>query len=294
MSKSNLIDVTVTAHASNYTVGRNGKKIEMITIHHMAGVLTAEQCGAIFQNANRQASAHYGIGKDGKVGLYVDEANTSWANANWEANCKAVTIETSNSETGGSWKVSDTVLDKLIKLVADIAKRNGLGKLVKGQNLTWHRMYTITTCPGDYLLSKMDYIVEEANKINGYENKPVEPTKPTEHKYKVGDHVVFSSCYKSSTDDISKHIPANKMAKNHGTITKIVEARNPYLLDNGMCWVNDGDIRGYYTTTKTKSIDEVAREVIQGKWGNGQERKERLTAAGYDYNAVQKRVNELM
>lgn len=43
-----------------------------------------------------------------------------------------------------------------------------------------------------------------------------------------------------------------------------------------------------------KSIDEVAMEVINGKWGNGEERKRRLTEAGYDYYAVQKRVNELI
>ena len=49
------------------------------------------------------------------------------------------------------------------------------------------------------------------------------------------------------------------------------------------------------TTTKaTKSVDELAREVIRGNWGNGEERKRRLTEAGYDYNAVQKRVNELL
>ena len=45
---------------------------------------------------------------------------------------------------------------------------------------------------------------------------------------------------------------------------------------------------------KTKSIDELAREVIAGKWGNGTTRRERLTTAGYDYNAIQKRVNELL
>lgn len=43
-----------------------------------------------------------------------------------------------------------------------------------------------------------------------------------------------------------------------------------------------------------KSIDEIAKEVINGKWGNGEDREKKLKAAGYDYNAVQKRVNELM
>lgn len=66
-------------------------------------------------------------------------------------------------------------------------------------------------------------------------------------KYKVGDHVVFSTCYASSTDPISKAISASKMTRNHGEITKVIPgAHNPYLLDGGLCWVNDGDIRGFY------------------------------------------------
>lgn len=48
------------------------------------------------------------------------------------------------------------------------------------------------------------------------------------------------------------------------------------------------------TAPVKKSVDTLAKEVIQGKWGNGEERKKRLTAAGYDYNAVQKRVNEIL
>lgn len=74
-----------------------------------------------------------------------------------------------------------------------------------------------------------------------------QPTPTPTTKYKEGDHVVFSTCYASSTDPISKAIPARKMARNHGVITKVIPgAHNPYLLDAGLCWVNDGDIRGFY------------------------------------------------
>ena len=66
-------------------------------------------------------------------------------------------------------------------------------------------------------------------------------------KHRVGEHVVFSTCYASSTDPNSKAIPASQMEKNHGVITKIQSGvRNPYLLDKELCWVNDGDIRGLY------------------------------------------------
>lgn len=166
MSKSSLIDITVPASTNNYSKGRSGRKIEMIVLHHMAGVLSAKRCGELFQNPNRKASSNYGIGYNGEIALYVDEDNTSWANSNWDSNCKSVTIETSNDKTGGDWHVSDFTLISLIKLVAEIAKRNNLGKLVKGKNLTWHQMYAKTACPGPYLLSKLDYICEEANKIN--------------------------------------------------------------------------------------------------------------------------------
>lgn len=151
------------AHSNNYTVGRAGNKIKKVTIHHMAGVLTANQCGKIFQDANRKASSNYGIGKNGEIGLYVDEENTSYADANLESNRISVTIECSNSETGGDWPVSDKVLNKLIELIVDIFKRNGITKAIKGETITWHSMYSATTCPGDYLRSKMDYICKEVN-----------------------------------------------------------------------------------------------------------------------------------
>ena len=165
MSNSSLATEKYIAHSNNYSVGRSGRKIEKVTIHHMAGVLSAKQCGSIFQNGNRQASANYGVGKNGEIALFVDGANTSYADGNWDSNCKSVTIETSNNKTGGDWTISDEVLSSLIKLIADIFKRNNLGKAVKGKNITWHSMYMSTACCGNYLRSKMDYIVDEVNKI---------------------------------------------------------------------------------------------------------------------------------
>lgn len=173
MAYSKLTNVKIPAYSGNYTKGRK-TKIKKITLHHMAGVLTAEQCGNIWKKVGRKGSSHYGIGNDGRIGNYVDEKDTAWTDSNWNSNCKSVTIEVSNSQKGGDWPVSDAALNSLIRLVADIAKRNNLGKLVKGENLTWHCMYAATGCPGKYLLSKMNYIEEEANKLIG---------KDTSHTY---------------------------------------------------------------------------------------------------------------
>lgn len=94
-----------------------------------------------------------------------------------------------------------------------------------------------------------------------------QPTpNPNKNKYGVGQKVRFSTCYKSSTAPNSEAIIASKMVRDNGTITKIkTGAKNPYLLDDGLCWVNDGDIRevlgagnsnnvSYYPATNSKSI----------------------------------------
>lgn len=164
MSRSNLTQIVVPADEGNYTKGRSGRNIEAITIHHMAGRLTAKQCGRIFQAKGRYGSSHYGVGYDGSIANYVDEEDTAWTNSNWDSNCKSITIEISDNDN--SWYVNDITLNAVIKLVADIAKRRGLGTLIPGKNLTWHSMFTSTDCPGDYLRSKMQYIADEANKIN--------------------------------------------------------------------------------------------------------------------------------
>ena len=59
MNKSNLATSVVEADSSNYTVGRKGYKICKITPHHMASVLTAKQCGKIFQSKSRNAKSSF-------------------------------------------------------------------------------------------------------------------------------------------------------------------------------------------------------------------------------------------
>ncbi len=97
---------------------------------------------------------------------------------------------------------------------------------------------------------KVDMNYMYTDYINVKPEAPAEEqqTTPVAHAHGVGENVVFSTCYKSSTAPINEAIPADQMKVNHGVITKIVDgAPNPYLLDNGLCWVNDGDIRGAYT-----------------------------------------------
>ena len=220
MSNSSLVNTTVWCAEGNYTHGRSGRNIEMVALHHMAGVLSAEQCGKVFQQAGRSASANYGIGKDGEVGLYVDEYNTAWANANWDSNCKSVSIELSNSVASGNYPVSDVVLNKAIDLIADIFKRNNLGKCVKGQNLVWHSMYSNTYCPGDYIRGKLDYIVDKVNEKLGLNSN----TSSSDNLYKVQ---VGAFSKKGNAENIANEI------KNKGIDTCIITEYNLYKVQCG-------------------------------------------------------------
>ncbi|MCM1277193.1 MAG: peptidoglycan DD-metalloendopeptidase family protein [Lachnospiraceae bacterium] len=133
------------------------------------------------------------------------------------------------------------------------------------------------------LLDPVDVLGLGTLKLNG----------STATAFKVGDIVNFTGTthYASSTGTRGTSCKSGK-----AKITSIsANAAHPYhLVSDGLSgstvygWVNAADIAA------EKSLDEIAREVIRGDWGNGDERKKRLTAAGYDYSAVQKKVTELM
>ena len=169
MSNSSLVN---HVHLSpNYTAVSN-KKNEVIVIHHMAGKLTVEQCGNVFAPSSRKASSNYGIDGNGRIGLYVEEKNRSWATSSRAIDSRAITIEVANSVAGGNWPVSDKAMASLINLCVDICKRNGIKKLNytgdKNGNLQMHKWYAATGCPGAYLESKFPYIANEVNKrLNG-------------------------------------------------------------------------------------------------------------------------------
>lgn len=167
MTKSSLTDVTIlTDHYSS----RQGNKIDKITIHHMAGNLSAETCGNVFKT--RQASTNYGIDSNGRVGCYVYEEYRGWSTANPANDRRAINIELANDVIGGDWHVSDKAIAKCIELCVDICKRYGISRLNytggTDGNLTRHNMFMATSCPGPYLQSKFPYIADEVNKrLNG-------------------------------------------------------------------------------------------------------------------------------
>ena len=227
MAYTNSKLVSYIKLSPNYN-DRKGKQIKKITIHHMAGNLTVEKCGALFADKKREASSNYGVDNNGRVGMYVEEKNRSWCSSNSTNDYQAITIEVANCGGAPDWKVSDKAIATTIELCVDICKRNGIKELNftgdANGNLTLHKYFAATACPGKYLESKIPYIVKQVNA---------------------------------------------KLKKSTATTNNS-------------------------STSKKKSNTEIAKEVINGKWGNGDARKKKLEAAGYNYSAIQKEVNKLL
>ena len=134
--------------------------IKKITIHHCAGNVSVETLGSIFATASRQASANYGIGSDGRVGMYVEEKNRAWTSSNAENDQQAVTIEVANDGGAPDWHVSDAALSKLIDLCVDICQRNGIESAELYRRCQWELdactiWFAATACPGPYLQGKV-------------------------------------------------------------------------------------------------------------------------------------------
>jgi hypothetical protein len=292
MSNSPLVCYTkISPHKSS----PRKDKIKKITIHHMAGNLTIERCGSVFQT--REASANYGIGSDGRIGMYVEEKDRAWSSSNEDNDNHAITIEVANDgDDDADWHVSDKALESLISLCVDICKRNDIKRLDftgnKNGNLTMHCYFAPTICPGPYLKSKFPWIAEEVNKIL---NKPTVQTSyniglqvgdvvklTSNAKYKSGEAVpkwvINSELYIRELQGDNVVISTLKTGPITGAVNK------KYVTKNGKS----------VTNISKKSITEIAIEVIQGKWDNGEARKRKLIAAGYNYNEVQKKVNELL
>lgn len=175
MSNSPLVNYTRISPNKN---SPRNHKIDTITIHCVVGQCSVETLGNIFAPTSRQASSNYGVGTDGRIGMYVEEKDRSWCSSNAANDNRAVTIEVA-SDTTHPYAVNDKAFAALLDLVTDICKRNGIDRLVwstskddrvnhkNGCNMTVHRDYANKSCPGDYLYNRHGEIAAEVNRRLG-------------------------------------------------------------------------------------------------------------------------------
>lgn len=286
MGYTNSSLVSYTKLSPNHS-GQRTHSIDRITPHCVVGQLTCESICGCFTSPSKQASCNYGIGKDGRVSLCVEEKNRSWCSSSNANDQRAVTIECA-SDMSEPYAMNSAVYDSLVKLCTDICRRNGKKKLLwfgdKDRTLNYapksdemvltvHRWFANKSCPGNWLYARLGDLAAKVSANLG--GSSATPLAPATGLYRV----------RKSWADVKSQKGAFKSLDN---AKKCADNNNGYA-------VFDANGKQVYPAVEAKkSVETIAREVIQGKWGNGAERKQKLTEAGYDYSVVQKRVNELL
>ena len=205
MAYTNSPLVSYTKFSPNHS-GQRTHSIDRITPHCVVGQCSVETLGSIFLPTSRQASCNYGIGADGRVGMYVDEKNRSWCSSSNANDQRAITIECA-SDTAEPYAFKGVVYQKLIELCTDICKRNGKTKLLWLEDktrtlnytpasdemvLTVHRWFANKSCPGNWMYARMGDLASTVTAALGGDVKPARPVKPTPAGIKVGALVTIT------------------------------------------------------------------------------------------------------
>lgn len=255
MSNSKLINYTKLS--PNHS-GKRNHVIDTISIHCMAGNLTVESCGALFAQSSRKASSNYGIGSDGRIALYVDEANRSWCTSSSSNDNRAITIEVANTVAADPWPVSDAAYKSLINLLVDICQRNNIKKLlwqgnknligqVDKQNMTVHRWFANKACPGNWLYERHGQIASEVNAgLNGTASA-TETDTPVNYQGKVSVNSVLNCRNEPVSGSVVMTYP-------NGAIVTITKERNGWGY-TGAGWVSLDYIEKITTTTAEEDDD---------------------------------------
>lgn len=242
-------------------------KIDTITIHCYVGQVTAKQGCDYFYNTDREVSSNYVVGRDGSIGLSVEEKNRAWTSSSPSNDHRAITIETA-CEIKAPYKVNDAAYNALINLCVDICKRNGINELVwsnnandrinhkNGCNMTVHRDFANTACPGQYLMEHMADIANQVNKKLGAATTTT--TKPATTKIdapsEIGGNDMTRGYFQvgDRNEGVYTYKQMLMLLKKKGIITQGVDNNN---------------IFGAGTTTATKQVQRAAGITVDGLAG---------------------------
>lgn len=299
-TNSSLVDCTVKS--PNHS-GQRTHKIDRITPHCVVGQLTAESIGGCFTRYDSEngASCNYGIGKDGRVVLCVDEKNRSCCSSSKANDQRAVTIECA-SGMAEPYTMNTAVYNKLVKLIVDICKRNGLNKVLwfgdkdKSLNynpkdgecvLTVHRWFANKSCPGNWLYSRMGQLATAVNAELGNGSSTGGTSKPATKPDTVTSFPATPFTVRVLIDDLNIRtgagmgyaVTGHYTGKGTFTITEVKDGWGK--LKSGAGWIYLGNpsyctVQGAAATYRTYTVKagDSLWAIAAKQLGNGSRYKE--------------------
>lgn len=325
--KNLIADLNATGHVTHTQHRKN-----MVTLHHNGGRLSHE--GVLNVWKTRPASAHLDVDGIGSVAQYVELNEYAWATGSTNGNQQSISIEMANSATGGNWPVAEVTWHEAARLAGWLFAKV-IGVRPDQNNLVVHHYWKPTTCAGPYIDSVMSQIIALANQsydyfTNGGTTPPPPPSSGGKSISQLADEVIAGKWGNGDArknrlraagyDSDAVQAEVNRKLGSGGAPTPTPPVKGlGELVDEVLRgeWGNGDDRRNRLTAAgynydqvqaevnrrigggaphsePKKTVDQVAREVIAGHWGNGAERRSRLTSAGYNYDQIQRRVNELL
>ena len=275
MTKSSLC--TYSNITGNKSRGRGGNRVCKVTPHYMVAQWTGKQCADYFASTSRQASSNYCIGIGGDIAMSVDEDDRAWTSGSGWNDRQAITIECANNPDSS---LTDATYSALVKLCADVCTRYGIVPSydgTKNATFTEHRMFQSTDCPGSWLHAHMGQLVADVKAAMG----GGAVTAPA-----AGDG---SASVDGDVADLARRVIAGEFGNGDarkaalGSRYAEVQAEVNRMLGSGSGVSSSSGASG--------DVDDLARRVIAGEFGNGDARK---AALGDRYAAVQARVNEML
>lgn len=298
-----------------------------VTFHHNGGRLSLDGLLKVWET--RAASAQFGVDGGARVGQYVKANEYAWACGNTEGNQKSIHIEMANSTLSPDWQVSEVTWREACRLAGWLFARV-IGARPTPETVHVHHDWKPTTCAGPFVDSIRTRMFSEVSRwydffANENSANPVGPSKKSVAQ--VADEVIAgqwgndperSSRLTSAGYDAAAVQSAVNAKLRSGSSSPSTRKSVSTIADEVIAgdWgngtdrthrlaaagYNPGEVQaevnqklGFSASSPSRpvrlSLYALARQVIDGQWGNGNERRRRLASAGYDYHAVQAEVN---
>ena len=274
------------------------ESFDFVVIHNDAGRMKPQRYISFLRNRDKALGiAHFYCNRDTIVQVVPIE-NIGYHTGDWWSNCRSVGYEVCESLSASDEEFLQNEDVTLLKAAADLVEA---GMPISRETVRLHHEFVPTSCPhrsmelhGGTTESVRSYFIERMQYFASLGNNLVEILHNYFPEEKFRMHTwerlgVFRN-EDESENEIVQQVMQGEWGNGQERIQRLTEAG----YDAGLIQEKVNLVLQGSQNNNTQTIDDIAHEVIQGDWGNGEERKERLEAAGYDYDAVQQRVNELL
>lgn len=278
--------------------------IDFVVIHNDAGSMTPEQYVNWLANRDKSLGiAHYYCNRN-TIARVIDTINIGYHTGDWWSNCRSIGYEVCES-----MKVSDEefLQNEDVTLMQATEDLLYYGLPINTNTVRLHHEFVPTTCPHrslelhggttesvkNYFVSRMQYFASLGSTVDEMlgqvsENPTVQETVKTEATTQK------PSGGGKSVDEVAQEVLQGMWGNGEDRFNSLTNAGyDAQAVQNRVNSLLSGETTTDYVDNNS-DLDSVANEVLQGLWGNGQDRYDKLSSAGYDAQAVQDRVNSLL